>query len=461
MANSIISDKIGGGIINDGTILVYAEDLLLDPLESENVGYALNFLNGDGEVYIGGHRPPRYTPEGTYTVRLPYVSPNVKTKLTQNIVIGEGVILTSGVGDNFFGNASEGKTAKIMKGGILDFGGSTGISQVKLINEGTIRTGTDTPEFLLKGIFEWADKGRIEAKGKINPQKYLDVDPEYDGNFIIPEGFKLIINKDSSNLARLPIPGDPAKDPVGDPAGGTVEVRGQLILGESLTMPNKIEVKESGVIDLDIYTLTLSPSMRLSLPGLKNVMGRDRSAKIIADETGNNRPEIYIDNKGPYSTFRFGPDDPKNGVYVSELKSILDIFNEDYKLLTDSVTLDSRFGSNIKGIGAVQLLDNINFYPITMTPDGASPGDELRLKSKIEGTKAGFVPEGELIEDLVNITVSTDASNKVQISDDRYEKTTANQKYVVLRYNSVRLLYGNLYSPRVDEFRIGVRTNRK
>jgi hypothetical protein len=420
---SEISDAGGGWITNDGTILVNA---VVNPVG--NLTSALDISRGDGNVKIAVPANDL----NLYTVTL-----DDPTDLSQNIVVGERVTLASADTVRFFADARSGRTVTIEKGGILDFDIVATIPEAELVNYGIIKTGAVSPQ-VLKDIFAKAAnedaKFVVEASGNMAPT-------DDDGDFTIPLGISLSTSAPAANLAA---------------AGHKLIVEGEF-KPAAYTAAVDITVADSGLLDLGIETLTLDTGTTLTLPGIRNVTGDvllpgGVPRGLIKTTPDESLPSVIKIDGVPYET-------DGAGVQVSQLRSILDVFDEDYESLRDKVDLAaSAFDTTFKGIGAVQMLGP-EATDISTQGDGANPYHELKINSRIAGIKAGFVPDSD-IENLVLILVSTDDdSGHVQISDNGGYAGTV-QKYVVIEYNQVRLLYNNLLSPLVEPFHIGVRTNR-
>jgi hypothetical protein len=400
--DSVLADTGGGRITNDGVIRVDV------PAPGGNLMQALDISRGDGSVSVNS--------PGTVTLAL-------GTDLNQNVVIPAGVTLASDPGNTqFFADARAERTVTIEENGTLDLLTLADFAHVDIINNGTIATATTSPAFL-ETIFERSsNKGEVSASGTMVARAE---------DFTVPLGITL--DSVSSNFTT---------------ADKELIIEGEYFPLADFTPPGNVTVKSTGRLALGTFTLTLSPSKTLTIPGPGNLEGTGR---IIAyNATPTNTPKIIIAD-APYTT-------STTGVVPRDIKGILDVFAEDYEKLTDKVDLASAFGGG-KGIGAVQLLNTSPTF-ISTRGDGANPDNELTITSVIEATEigAGFVANSD-IADLVEIRISTDANGKVQITDPKY--TGAVQKYVVVEYTQVRLLRNELYSPLVyPTFHIGVRTNR-
>jgi hypothetical protein len=398
--DSVLDDGEGGYITNNGTIQVD------DPDPSDNLLKALAIKKGEGWVKVNK--------AGTVIL-------DIATGLNQNIIVPSGVTLQSGNTDTFFTSATAGRTLRIEKGGVLDLQSITDFALVDIDNKGTITTATTLPAFL-ETIFARSDKkGAIEAAGTLAAR---------DEDFTIPQGIEL--TSASFNFTT------PDKE---------VVIEGKYTLSAASAPPGNVTVKGGGRLDLDGYDLTLGAGKILDIPGAVNVEGAGSITAYDAQPT--NTPKIRIAG-ADYTTV-------SAGVAADVIKKILEVFDEDYDKLTDTVDLAGEFGG-AKGIGAVQLI-NTSATPISTRGDGANPNFELTITSAIE-VMEGFSADID-IPDLVDIQISTDPNGKVQIADPRYNtNNNAAQKYVVINFNKVRLLRDGLYSPVVDPFHIGVRTNR-
>jgi hypothetical protein len=294
-------------------------------------------------------------------------------------------------------------------------------ADVEIINRGTIRTATTLPAFLETIFARSNNKGVVSASGAMTARAE---------DFTVPLGITLSSTSSSFTTADKEL-----------------IIAGEYVPGANFTPLGNVTVKDTGRLDLGTFTLTLSATKTLTIPGSGNLEGTGRIIAYNAAPTST--PKIVIAGD-PYTT-------TTAGVIPRGIKGILDVFAEDYEKLTDKVDLASAFGGG-KGIGAVQLLNTSPTF-ISTRGDGANPDNELTITSVIEGIGEGFVANSD-IADLVQIEVSTDTLGKVQITDPRYAGSV--QKYVVIEYTEVRLRYNDLYSPLVyPTFHIGVRTNRQ